>query len=340
VAEDPKDKTIKVEDQRMLGSRMSFGDHLMELRGRLIKSLIGLAVAVVICLIFGDHIFRFLSKPLIIALQNSELPVQLYVTSLPEAFITYIRIAVYTGIFVSSPWIFYQMWEFVAAGLYAHERRYVHFFVPFSASLFILGGAFCLWIMAPVCCNYFIRFGTSIAAPGIEESFITRFLNKSKPPQAGVEVAPGGGQTPVQTGTPPPPGQVQPAPESQTSSPSQVPSPGTAAPAPPAETASPDSQPLIKPWFTLQSYVSFIIVMSLAFGLAFQVPLVVFILGRVNIVSLKTFQSMRKYAFFIILIAAAILTPGPDVLSQIALAIPMYILYEIGILMLMLWPKT
>jgi sec-independent protein translocase protein TatC len=200
----------------------------------------------------------------------------------------------------------------VAAGLYIHERRYVHIFAPFSMVLFILGGLFCIWVMAPLCCNYLIQFGTSIKAPSSQNTFITRLFIKDKSP-AGTTEPPS--SPPAATEQPSPP---------------QAPSAGE----------PPSQQPLIKPWFTLQSYVTFIVITALAFGAAFQMPLVVFILGRVNIVSLKTLKKIRKYAFFVILILAAVLAPSPDVLSQFALAIPMYILYEVGILMLKLWPAS
>ena len=95
---------------------------------------------------------------------------------------------------------------------------------------------------------------------------------------------------------------------------------------------------MIEQRITLSSYISLTITLALAFGLAFQMPLAVFLLGRLGMVELATFCAVRKYVLFGIFIAAALLTP-PDIISQIALGVPMYILYELGILLLRIWPR-
>ncbi|MCK5270016.1 MAG: twin-arginine translocase subunit TatC, partial [Sedimentisphaerales bacterium] len=104
---------------------------------------------------------------------------------------------------------------------------------------------------------------------------------------------------------------------------------------------SPDETPsgsMVKPWITLKHYISFVIWLTLVFGLAFQMPLVVFMLGQLGLVGLDTLKSTRKYVLFAIIIASAVITP-PDVISQIMLSIPMYALYEVGIILVQLWPK-
>ncbi len=287
-------------------TRMSFGDHLDELRSRLIKALCGLMVGFALCLFFGQDIITMLSQPLLIALKESGLESQLYIMSLPEAFLTYIKVCIYAGIFLTSPWIFYQLWGFVAAGLYPHEKRYVHIFVPFSAALFVLGGIFLIWVVAPLTCNFFIKFCYKFSQPSDPSSFLFPEKPKETPaPNPSV-------QNPV------PPVNSQP---------------------PPAPSADQEKPPLVKPMITLQKYVSLILLLAVAFGLSFQMPLVVLLLGQLNIVDIKTFRKIRKYALFAIIIAAALLTPGPDVISQVALAIPMYLLYELGIVLLQFWPK-
>lgn len=279
-------------------TRMTFGEHLDELRRRLIKAICGLAVALAFCLYFGAHIFAFLARPLLIALQAAGVEPALYVASLPESFLAYFKVACYAALFLASPWIFYQLWAFVAAGLYPHEKRYVLRFLPFSAGLFLLGGAFFVFAVAPVTCNFFIRFGMTIKVPRFAPTLIDRtfFPQVSSPAPAPAE-------------------------------------PNTTASAPP-----PAPQPLIKPWFTLQSYVSFILLMGLAFGLAFQLPLIVFFLGRLRLVSLAAFRSHRRHVILGIIIAAAIITPTPDIATCLALAVPMYLLYELGLVLLRLWP--
>ena len=299
-------RTTQREPEELPDTRMTFGEHLDELRTCLIRAIYGVVAGFIACLLVGGDIFGFLSRPLLVALQAEGVQPSLYVSSLPEGFITYIKVCLIGGIIISSPWVFYQLWKFVGAGLYPHERRYVHIFMPFSAGLFLAGAMFFLLVVAPLSCSFFIRFSTHFKMPSLHPSFIYKALQsrandaeKTPEPNALSESAVPAGQSPKDQA---------------------------------------ESKPLINPLFTLQKYVSLIMILSLAFGLAFQMPLVVFFLGRVGIVDLSTFRSCRKYVIFGIVIGAAILTP-PDVVSQIALAMPMYVLYELGIIMVWLWPR-
>ena len=97
-------------------------------------------------------------------------------------------------------------------------------------------------------------------------------------------------------------------------------------------------KPLVKPTFAIQKYISLVIVLALAFGLSFQMPLAVFLLGQLSLVKIEVFRSIRKYMLFGIVIFSAMITP-PDVISQLLMSLPMYLLYELGILMLWVWPK-
>jgi len=300
----------------MIQSRMSFGDHLEELRSRLIKSIIGLVVCTIVCLFFGKRVIAFIAEPLLLALKANHLTPRLYSMTLTETFMTYLRVSLYCGIFLASPWIFHQLWAFISAGLYKHERRYVQVFAPFSAILFILGGAFFIGIVAPITCNYFVRFSMNVMPPELSDSFMYKALEKTN--------------------------QIDSDSTSTSENHSPPTSPDSAAPAPDSapQNESPSApQPLIEQMIKVQDYVSLIILLALAFSLAFQMPLVVLVLGRMNLVSIKTFRSIRKYIILAIVIVAGVITPGPDVFSQIALSLPMYILYEVGILMLSLWPR-
>jgi sec-independent protein translocase protein TatC len=140
---------------------------------------------------------------------------------------------------------------FVAAGLYPHEKRYVHMAVPFSAALFVIGALFFIFVVAPLCLRFFIKFSDVLG--------------------------------------------------------------------------------LTRTW-TLDYYVSFITHLMLVFGIAFQTPTAIFFLNRTGLVSLKALSSSRKYVILVIVIVAAMATP-PDVVSQIALAVPLYFLFELGILL-------
>ena len=157
-------------------SRMSLGDHLAELRSRLLKALYGILITFVICLFLAGDILGLLAQPLLLALHAAGQPPQLYTAAVPEAFLTYVRISFYAAIFLSSPWTFYQLWSFISAGLYPREQRAVRFFVPFSAALFILGGLFFIIVVAPLSCTFFINFAANIESPQLTDSFISRAL--------------------------------------------------------------------------------------------------------------------------------------------------------------------
>jgi len=278
----------------MARTRMSLGEHIDELRSRLLKSLYGLLIAFALCLCFSGDIAAFLAQPLIMALQQSNLEAKVHVASLQEPFMMYIKVAIYSAAFLASPWVFWQIWAFVSAGLYRRERKYVQTFVPFSVLLFVSGGLFFILVVAPITCNFFIRFADKFPLPDLTRSVFIQL--------------PGSTDTATET-----------AELDQTESPST-------------------EDTLIKPVIMLHSYVSLIITLALAFGLAFQMPLVVFLLGRLSLVKLDTLCSARKYVLFGIVVVAALMTP-PDIISQIALGIPMYALYELGIILLRLWPQ-
>ncbi len=297
---------------------MSLGDHLEELRARLILAIFGLAIGAIVSMIFGTHILSFIERPYVnamskwlhaeetprvesemttfvelffqtviasldpnapqldpnrvefvrkvsldtvdawvektrIAAGNNELPTfaRLQTLAPAEAFVAYMKVSFIAGLILTSPWVFYQIWMFIAAGLYPAERKYVHTAVPFSTALFIIGALFFLFVIAPLTLGFFLRFGDIV---------------------------------------------------------------GTAS-----------------NW-TLQRYISFVTILMLVFGIAFQTPIAVFILVRTGLVSIVTLRSIRKYVILAIFIVAAVATP-PDVVSQVSLAIPLYGLYELGIVL-------
>jgi len=139
--------------------QMSLADHLEELRKRLILALLGLTVGLAICMFFGKFIVDFITQPYI---QHTSQTADLQVLSPAEGFMTYIKVCLLSGIILTSPWVFYQMWQFVAAGLYKNERRYVYVITPCSAILFIAGCIFCLKIAGPVTLEFFIKFNANV----------------------------------------------------------------------------------------------------------------------------------------------------------------------------------
>ena len=127
-----------------LNSTMSLGDHLEELRLRLLLAMAGLAVGAVIGFCFGPKIIAFIETPYINVMGPQ---VRLQTLAPADGFISYVKIALVTGLIVSSPWVFYHIWMFIAAGLYLKEKRYVYIAAPFSAALFITGALFFIFVV-------------------------------------------------------------------------------------------------------------------------------------------------------------------------------------------------
>jgi len=242
-----KKKKPKKPRPDIVDTTMSLGDHLEELRARILLALLGLIVGTIAGLIFGKQIMGFVLAPYNRIAPNTPL----VVLGIPDAFVAYFKISMMAGIILMSPWIFYQLWAFVAAGLYRHERAYVYRSLPFSVFLFVAGAMFFLLAVAPLSLKFFIGFGQWL---GVESNW------------------------------------------------------------------------------TLEKYISFITVLMLVFGLAFQMPIAIYILNRTGLVSIESFKKSRRFVLLGTFIIAAVATPGPDVISQIALATPLYGLFEIGIL--------
>ncbi|GAB2732506.1 twin-arginine translocase subunit TatC [Melaminivora jejuensis] len=231
----------------LAGTEQPFVEHLMELRDRLVRALIavGLVAAVLFFWPGPGRLYDLLAAPLV-----SHLPqgATMIATSVISPFMVPLKILLLSAFLIALPFVLYQVWAFVAPGLYSHEKRLVLPLVVSSTLLFFLGVAFC----------YFFVFGQVF-------SFIQGFAPKSI-------------------------------------------------------TAAPD----------IEAYLGFVMTMFLAFGLAFEVPIAVVVLARLEVVSVDKLKSIRGYFVVGAFIVAAIVTP-PDVVSQLALAIPMCLLYELGI---------
>jgi len=315
--------------EELFDSTMSLGDHLEELRFRLIRALLGLGVGLIIGLILGRAIISFMqgpyndatakflfsvelefqsdldsgdisealqqefkdnavllspdvtiSKELVIwkgrrwlitdnedrywvkkekdKVKKEEDKLNIYklfrlqVIAVAAGIVSYVKIALVAGLLLSSPWVFYQLWMFIAAGLYPHEKRYVYLAVPFSATLFICGALFFIIVIAPLTLKFLVGFNA-------------RMLD-------------------------------------------------------------------VRSQFTFQHYISFVSHLMLVFGVAFQTPIAIFFLNKTGLVSVQALRRSRKYVLLAVFIVAAMATP-PDWISQVTLAIPLYVLFELGILL-------
>jgi len=139
-------------------THMTLVEHLDELRTCLLRSLAGLAAAMAVCLVFAGWGLRLLQRPYVIVMTRLGQPTELRVLSATAGFMMYMKVALIAGLIVASPWIFYQVWTFVAAGLYPREKRLTMRAVPFSAGLFVAGAMFFLLVVAVPIMEFFLRF--------------------------------------------------------------------------------------------------------------------------------------------------------------------------------------
>ena len=232
------------EQERALG-KMSFMAHLGELRTRIMWSLGAAGVGLVIAVFITDPAMRFISRPL------AGLKIELVFTSPTEAFWTWMKVAMVLAIFISMPALLYQVWKFVSPGLHAHERKYAAPFIIVGSLLFLVGGAFAMFVVIPFASTFLVTFGQ-------EKGW--------------------------------------------------------------------------KPMITVSSYTDFVIKFALAFGIVFELPVVITVLALIGVVTPQFLSKNRKYAVLINFVIAAMLTPTPDLVNQSLMAGPLCVLYEVGII--------
>jgi sec-independent protein translocase protein TatC len=307
-------------------TRMTVGEHLEELRRRLLIGLAGVVIGVIVCLSFAGRVFQFICQPVFVVLQRHGQDAHLQALSPEEPFVLYLRIGLICGLIVSCPWLIWQIWQFVAAGLYPRERRWVQVFAPASIGLFALGVAFMFYVILPIVLNYLVAFGRFFPYPTGEPTLVQRILlpqPKTRPTTTTNPSAP----IPLLDRDPPHarPGELW-FNTQQNELRCQTADGVRAVPSTLVEKRTP-----ITNQFRLREYVRFVLMLSLGFGVAFQVPLVVIFLSLLGIVRVERIAAARRYVILIIVILAAVLTP-PDLGSQILLAVPMILLFETGLL--------
>ena len=138
----------------------SFVSHLTELRSRLVKSIIYLFIFFVVCYFFAENIYAFLVEPYAEAVKDDEVNRRLIFTALHETFITYLKVAFFTAMFISSPIILTQIWKFVAPGLYKNEKRALLPYLIATPTLFLLGGMLVYYLVMPLAIGFFLSFET------------------------------------------------------------------------------------------------------------------------------------------------------------------------------------
>jgi sec-independent protein translocase protein TatC len=241
-------KTAEEVEQR----NQTLTDHLTELRFRLVRALWGILLGAALCYNFSEQIFDFIRRPIAPYLQGGGL----IFTAPTDKFIAHLKVSFYAGIILSFPFWFYQVWKFVAPGLYNKERKYSVAFVMIGTGLFILGVCFAYFGVMPMAFHFLMNYGGSIDHPMI----------------------------------------------------------------------------------TIDQYLSFFLNLCLMFGLSFELPLIIVILGMLELVSAKFLRQSRRYAVVGLAVVAAIITP-PDLLSMAMMLVPMIVLYESSIFFVALFER-
>ena len=228
------------------GTQDTFISHLVELRSRLMRAIIAVVVVLLFLLPWAKEIYAFLAAPLLKALPKGS---TMIATDVTGTFLVPLKVTLMASFLIALPYVLYQMWAFVAPGLYKHEQRLAMPVIVSSVFFFALGMAFAYFAVFPLAFGFFAGY-----AP------------------AGVQMM-----------------------------------------------------------TDIDKYLSFVLTMFMAFGITFEVPVVVIVLVRLGVVSLETLRSIRGYVIVGAFVIGAIFTP-PDVISQVMLAVPLWLLYELGLL--------
>lgn len=291
---------------------MTLGEHLEELRKRVVFALLGLAPLLALGLVFGDTVLRVLLYPVERALLRAGQAPTLQALSPIETFAAYIKVGVVIAVLLGVPWMVTQLWLFVRPGLYEHERRFARLIVPLSVVLTLASAAFLYFVMLPIMLYFLISFGSSIGrhapitAPLPEGVTLpiapVLAFDPTDPAQGAIWVNGPLRQLRINVG-------------------------GGAG----VLTAPLVGSGLIAQQYRLREYVDLVFTMGVAFAVAFQAPIVVMLLSWVGILDPRSLAKFRKHIFLGCVVAAAVLTPTGDPVTLALMTAPLYILFELGL---------
>jgi sec-independent protein translocase protein TatC len=317
-------------------TRMTIGEHLNELRARLVRSLLAFVLACLLCIWPAKYFLIVLARPYQLILDKYDQPASFLQTSPIEVLLIYIKVVIFAALVLSGPYIIYQIWSFVAAGLYKHEKKWVRKLVPVSVGLFVSGVAFMYVFALLLALSFLVGFSDWLSLPSPSPTALERMIV-------------GGSKVSAPS--------TQPATVELPKAPALVVDPEDPAPGmfwfnvPERKLKFRDAngtlsvrlhdderQPFVTTHFKIGEYLTFVLVLTVAFGLAFQMPLVVVFLVRTGIVPLKTFKKYRKVVILITVIIAGMIAPA-DLMSHVLLSSVMILLFEIGLFVAGRGPK-
>lgn len=306
---------------------MSFGDHLEELRLRILLALALPIPLSVVTFYFSNTFIEWLVLPLKRAMDAQGLATILQQLSPPEFLITKIKLSVISALILTAPWLLWQGWQFISPGLYKQERRFVYLLLPGSAMLTAAGVVLMYYIMLPLMLYVLVGFGVGLQIAHTDEAidlrvqtvleqFETVELRHAAPehPEAGqlwllwpqmklyASVLDENGIMEVL----------------------EIPRP---------------AESFITQEYHISKYIGFVLMLFLGIVIAFQMPLVVLLLGWMGLASTSWLKQNRKYALLVCGIVSAVITPA-DVISMLVMLAPLYGLYELGILLLIIAPAS
>jgi Sec-independent protein secretion pathway component TatC len=307
--------------------RMTIGEHLDELRGVVIRSLIALVVVGLACIWPMKYLLGLIARPLLLAQEKHHQPMSFLATDPAEGLLVYVKVVMISALIIASPYVIYQIWTYVATGLYRYERAWVQKLVPFSVGLFVVGVLFMYFLMLPICLDFLIGFSSWLPMPELtplpwEQALLVHSAPATQPTATQPTIPP----VPLLSHDPASPGtgemwfnldqaKLKLHGVDQTYS---------------WQFQMEGHSPLITSHIKLSDYLWFVLLLTIAFGLAFQMPLVVVFLARSGIMPIATLRKYRKGAILTIVIIAGMIAP-PDLMSHLLLSGPMILLFELGL---------
>jgi sec-independent protein translocase protein TatC len=314
------DPNIRIQPDAVV---MTLGQHLDDLRRRMIFAIMGLIPILIVCLWKGDwlldHLILQPTRDILTRANQGE------ITTIDptETFSAYVRVSMIAAIVLGTPWILYQLWLFVAPGLHKHERRFVYLLIPISTILSTAGVYFLFKVVLPLILSFLIAFGANL---GIREVPVV-----DRPADVTIPIFP----TLQGDLKDPKPGEMwinEPLRQLRIC------------------IKGADDQPLVlgmpafasagvRPQYSVSNIVSLMLTLILAFAVAFQAPVIILLLGWAGLINRSFLHKYRRHAIVINAVLAAALMPG-DVVSMLSMLAPLLLLYELGGILLWLFPAS